>query len=273
MEAEQTQTVDTEQPAALSFDQSVAALDALAAGETPNQPEMAESQADTPAPNEGEADEAPAEIPAKLNAKQVAEMLQIDPADLYNRLEVLPDMTLGQLKDRAKDLQGLDVLQAEMQSNRATVEADLMQKNQVLQRRMQRANIQLTEQDVSEYQADVEQYRQLQNRTITELVPEYAESAFQQKFDGMVGQRLSDLGVPDHEQQMVTSGWLRLELYQHQRLLQEIGSVGGKKVKQNRKQGPRSRTSNGNAVTQVNAAVKSGNMSQDSAVTELGKLL
>jgi len=279
METEQTQTqateVDTKESAIVDFEGAIDALDALDTSTHPIPDESQDSQAEPEAQSEPDADVTDqAEMPETYTVKDLAASLQADPAEIYKSLQI--DMgngesiSLGDLKDKGKDLVRVEEMRNEVLTKESEVNADLMQKNQVLQRRMAQAGMQVTEEDLAQHQAELNQYRELQNRIITELEPDYANEAFRQQFDSMVTERLDSLGVPEAEKALISSGWLRLELYQHQKLLQEIKGVRARKVSNKRNQRPK--TSTKSSIT-ISDKVKSGQMSQDEALSQLAKSL
>lgn len=280
MEAEQN--LDTEDTQELSFEQLSAALnDSLVreresddARARPQQIEESVSPAESPAAQEsGETEASADEGPQTFTVKDLAETLNMDPAALYAGLQIDlgkgESMPLGEFKDRLKDVARSDELLAEVQLNRSKVEAELLQKNQALVLAQQEAGVEVTEQHIKQAAQQFKAYGELQDRTLTELVPDYAQSAFRQEFDSKVDKRLDALGYSATEKGYMKDARLRLEFYQHQRLLDELAAVTHKRVKTKRNQAPGSST----RVTSSVEAIKTGKGNQDAKVAELGRLL
>ena len=279
---ETEQNLDSSESNELSFEQLSEALNDSLVRESesdhdrayPQQTEESVSPAESPAAQEsGETEASAGEGPQTFTVKELAETLEMDPAALYAGLQIDlgkgESMPLGEFKDRLKDVARSDELLAEVQSNRAQVEADLLQKNQALVLAQQEAGIEVTEQHIEKAAQQFKAYGELQDRTLTELMPDYAQSAFRQEFDSKVDKRLDALGYTAQEKGYMKDARLRLEFYQHQRLLDEIAGITRNRKAVKRNQAPGVSTK----VTSSVEAIKAGKGNQDSRVAELGRLL
>ena len=267
----------------LKFDELASALHDTMVRDSESEPapnptqqaEVSVSPAEPSAAQEGsegtEASEG--ESPATFTVKDLATKLGIDPANVYAGLQIDlgngSTVSFGEFKDRMKDVARSDELLAEVQDRRATVEADMLQKNQALVLAQQQSGVQVTEQHIEMAAQQQKAYGELQDRTLTGLMPDYAESAFRQDFDSRVATRLEALGYSAQERGYMKDARLRLEFYQHQRLLDEIAGTAHKKVNVKRNQSPGSSTRVQGSI----AAIRAGQGNQDSKIAELGKLL
>lgn len=281
MEAEQN--LDTAEPQELSFEQLESALadsyrpdaERPTQGDRNTQAEVPVSPAESPAAQEsGETEASATEGPQTFTVKQLAETLEMDPATLYAGLHIDlgngQNMALGEFKDRLKDVARSDELLAEVQSNRSRIEADLLQKNQALMLAQQEAGIQVTEQHLQRVQQAQKEYGELQDRVLAELMPDYAASAFRQEFDSKVDKRLTALGYSQQEKAYMKDARLRLEFYQHQRLLDELDATTRKRVKPKRNQAPGGSTkASGSSIE----SIKASKISPDDKVRQLANLL
>ena len=248
-------------------------------GETPleyptPQPEEAVSPAESePATESSETEASPAEELETFTVEAVAEALQMDPKALYEQLQVPigdgESMSLGDFKDRIKDVLKSEALLAEVQVNREKVETDLLHKNQALMLAQQEAGVEVTEQHLQRAAKQREAYGQLQDRTLTELVPDYAESAFRQDFDKKVATRLEAMGYNKQEAAFMKDARLRLEFYRHQRLLDEVASVTKKRTVVRRNQTPKGLTRSSDTIQSIRASKDT----QNQKVEALGRLL
>ena len=128
-EQAQTQTVDTEQEQGVTFEQLEAAL----AG-NPATPAETQEPIHAPEVDAAQSDvDAPEEIPESYTAKQLAERLEIKPSELYKNLQIDvgndQTLSLGEIKDRAKELVQSETLRAEALSARESGELELLQKS------------------------------------------------------------------------------------------------------------------------------------------------
>ena len=248
-------------------------------GETPleyptPQPEEVASPAESePATESSETEASPAEELETFTVEAVAEALQMDPKALYEQLQVPigdgESMSLGDFKDRIKDVLKSEALLAEVQVNREKVETDLLHKNQALMLAQQEAGVEVTEQHLQRAAKQREAYGQLQDRTLTELVPDYAESAFRQDFDKKVAKRLEAMGYNKQEAAFMKDARLRLEFYRHQRLLDEVASVTKKRTVVRRNQAPKGLTRSSDTIQSIRASKDT----QNQKVEALGRLL
>ena len=275
------ETVDTAPEQAQSFSELEQQLRDMPVlyGESPDrqdppQTEESVSPAESePALDSSETEISPAETLEVFTVEAVAEALQMDQTEFYKQFQIpISDgetMSLSEIKDRMKDVVRSDVLLAEVQTNREKVETDLLQKNQALMIAQQQAGVQVTEQHLHQAAQQRKAYGELQDRTLTELLPEYAAAAFRQDFDSKVAKRLEAMGYTKQEAGFMKDARLRLEFYKHQRQIDEIAGIAHKRARVKRDQTPKVLTRNNNTVQ----SIASGSQTQNQKVEELGRML
>ena len=276
------EAVATEAPAELNFEQLEAQLKDMPVlygesnekGPLTQQLEAAASEAEPePAQEVQDIEASQPEMAETFTIEAAAEALQMDQTEFYKALQVPTgdgeSLSLSEVQDRLKDIVRSDELLAEVQTNREKVETDLLHKNQALVLAQQQAGIEVTEEHLQQAAQQRQAYADLQDRTLTELQPEYAEPAYRQKFDSLVAKRLDAMGYNKQEQGFMKDARLRLEFHKHQRLLDEIAGVANKRVRTKRDQKPRVLTKSSNTVE----SIQSAGDTQNQKVEALGRLL
>ena len=273
--------VDNEQPRAHDLSDLAAMLGQTTPpgegpqGEVQTLPEGEAPQAESePALDSSETDEDAQEAAQELTVKALAEKLEIEPAQLYDALVVdvggENPLTLGQIKDRAKELNRLDEVVASANEQRLAVENDLMQKRQALQRQAQRMGYQPTEADLAEAQAEAQQYVQLQEALAVEYMPEWADTGI--KHDDMKGVQAiqNEYLFTEAETALMVDARLLKVFRDYHRLRAEVSGVASKKKRQKVNQKPGAHTRTGSQVAKIRELAQTD---QGAAVSQLGKLL
>jgi|DEB0MinimDraft_10_1074344.scaffolds.fasta_scaffold00377_7 hypothetical protein len=280
-EPAQNQGIDNNQSEGLDFDQLAEMLDQTSAeGRTGHDTQAAEVQS-SQSQSDGdqqtsETDQTQHEDAAEMTVSALAEQLGIEAAQLYNlQLDIGngQQMTLGQLKDRAKDVSHADSLIAEVNEQRLSVENDLMQKRHAISRYAQRVGYQPTEQDQQEAQAELKAYREMQRALAIEFMPDWqSEETRATDIKGI--EKLQDeyLFGQAEKAAMLDARLLKM-MRDYHRLREEVRSVAKYRKNPKPKQGPKVHTKTGSSVTKIGSQAAQGKLSQDAAVGELGKLL
>jgi len=238
-------------------------------------PEEAAPQAESePAQNSSDTDGDTQETAQQFTVKALAEKLEIEPSQLYDSLRIdvggEEPLTLGQIKDRAKELVRLDEVVASANEQRLEVENDLLQKRHALQRQAQRMGYQPTEADLAEAQAETAQYLQMQEALAVEYMPEWADTGV--KHEDMKGIQAiqSEYLIGEAERRLMVDARLLKVFRDYHRLRAEVNGVASKKKRQKVNQKPGTHTRTGNQVAKIRQLAESN---QGAAVAELGKLL
>ena len=239
------------------------------------QPEGEAPQAESaPAHESAEAVQDEQEAVQQLTVKALAEKLETEPGQLYDTLLIdvggEEPLTLGQIKDRAKELVRLDEVVASANEHRLTVENQLMQQRAALQRQAQRMGYQPSEADMAAAQAETEQYLKLQDALAVEYMPEWADTGV--KHEDMKGvQALQDEYLfGEAERKLMVDARLLKLFRDYHRLRAEVKGVASKKKRQSVNQQPKAHTRTGSQVANIRKMAESN---QDGAITELSKLL
>ena len=272
-EQAQTKTVDTEQEQGVTFEQLEAAL----AG-NPATPAETQEPIHAPEVDAAQSDvDAPAEIPESYTAKQLAERLEIKPSELYKNLQIDvgndQTLSLGEIKDRAKELVQSEALRAEALSARESGELELLQKSQALVTAQQQAGIEVSP-EMMEYHAEqVRQYAATQDRIFAQLQPGLGDEVARTEANNDIAKVWADLGFSKPESGVIADARLRVLALRYSRLKADIDGVAGTRKRGAKDQKPRVHTKTGNDVTQINSQLGGGKLTQRQAVDQLGKLL
>jgi len=271
-EAGSVEIIDSTPDTGVKFEELEAMLSGNAA------PAEQQAQAASPAESEDsrqtEAADEQAEQAETFTVKQLAERLQAEPAELYKALQIDlgngESLSLGEIKDRAKDLVKSEAILAEANDQRLQIENDLLVKNQALQRQAQAAGIQLTPELVEQMQAERKQYNELQDRIAVELMPEWSDTEARHEDQKRISKALDEYGFYEAEKALVKDARLLKVFRDIQRLREDIRAVKPVRPKQ---KPPQSQAGAGNAAKRVRDELAAGNVSQDQAIATLGKYL
>lgn len=286
-ENEQTQTVDNgaEPAQSVSIDDLVGRLNELSAAEAEGQaaalPQDQEADPSPPEPDAGQessgAEQDASEGPQKLTAKAAAEKLGIDVSDLYASLEIEigkgNSLTLGEIKDRAKDLTQADALLADAQQQKLETQNELMQQRRMLERQMQRIGYRPSQHDLAEMQAEAEQYKSLQQRLAVEYMPEWKHEAARQADEKVIEAMQAEYHFSPAERALMIDARLLKMVRDYGNLRQQLRDAAKRYQRGKTPQAPKATTKTSNAVTDIASQVKSGKTSRGQAVDQLAKLL
>lgn len=242
------------------------------------EPEAVPSQAEPGAAESPGADDDPPEAVEQITAQALAEKLGMDVSDLYGSLQLDLgeglNISLGDLKDHGKDLLRSEQMLAKAQDERATVEADLLQKNQALRLAMDSAGVEITPEQMQAAQAQTDQYKQMQDRIAVELMPDWAEESVRHEAEKQIDGLLDEYGYFPAEKPYMVDARLRKMFRDFSRLKAEVSDVANRKVTNSGKgQKPRPTTKVSDNVTDIRSKVATGALSQEQAARELNKLL
>jgi len=239
----------------------------LPEGEAP----QAESE---PATESSEAVQDEQEAVQKLTVKALAEKLETEPGQLYDTLLIdvggEEPLTLGQIKDRAKELVRLDEVVASANEQRLTVENQLMQQRAALQRQARRMGYQPTEADMAEAQAETEQYLKLQEALAVEYMPEWADTGVKHEDMKGIQSIQGEYLFGEAERRLMVDARLLKVFRDYHRLRAEVNSVASKQKRQKVNQKPSSQTGTGNRVAKIRELAQTD---QGAAISELSKYL
>lgn len=115
-----------------------------------------------------------------ITVKDIAEKLGVDPADLYDGLEIpLGDgerVTLGEWKDRVKALQAVDVERDQVETQRQQYERDVARTRAELNQIVQMIPEQAREQLLARARQNQAQYEKEQWEAVVTAIPKWKES-------------------------------------------------------------------------------------------------
>lgn len=242
-------------------------------------PEPAEEQQEPDqglevSPSEGEAT-GPLQVAAesgseqeKLTVKGLAEKLGMDAKDLYESLtlDIGEGLTLGQVKDRAKDLARSDELLAEIESRRIRADQELLTK----QEQIELLGIKLTPDQEALAKDRRDEYLTSQSSRVMKIIPEWNDPTTKAAEVGAIHELFQGYGFSSAELNHVADSRLIKAMNDYARLLSRVESARNKEVKEPRKQGQRNRSQQAtNNTSKAMKGFKDGTLSRDATVAAL----
>jgi hypothetical protein len=223
------------------------------------------AESDPPKESEVEVD-APETEPQATNIKGLAEKLGTSPAKLYRDVELVPGMTLGQAKDRAKELLESDGMLASVEERR------IAQTNEMEQQRHD-AQLALSLPDMSpeQRQTAYSHYTEQQNALAVSTIEGWGTPGTREAELGEISALLVEYGVPQaRANNTVDAVELRI-LADYNRLRKLVQGSTEKVVKPKAtKQLPnRQRGSDKSAKDKTLAALNEGKITLNDAITAL----
>jgi hypothetical protein len=251
-----------------------------AQGESPAKPQPEVSQVpelpETVQPEATTEDEAPeqeaepAEMPDTLEA--LAEKSGLKVKDLYKVKIPMPDgeepITLGQFKDRLKDLSRADTLSAEAEDQKATLQAERLQFQQELAVVTQalQAGGKLSEDSLRKAAANMQQYQQQQRALAEKIAPELGKA---EVVDGMA-KMVEKYGVTRAYFDQIHEAPFRLMMHRLFTLEQRLEAAKAKETKARvAKPQPKQSLSGKERQRSVVSAVQAGQMPATQAAAKL----
>lgn len=237
------------------------------------EPEVSQDYEDSPSIAEPEAkpddDKGPAEEQDKpMTLKALAEKLEMPVKDLYS-VELGDGMTIGQLKDRMKDLTQADDVLATAEDRRQQVENELMQRRRELAVAAQNLGREPTEAERQQATRAWHDYVEHETTQVMNVIPEWKDPAIAEPERTAVVGLLKDYGLSDteiantvdHRQIKLINDFARLR--SKVRAAAEQQRIGQKRAPQ------RSNRSGQDTSKRVSEAVKGGRMKPLDAATAL----
>ena len=237
----------------------------------PSQPEsdtgaeMSEAEQDAP------------EAAQNLTVKALAEKLGIEPAELYQSLRIDlaegQSVSLGEFKDRAKDLVEADALLAEASERQLTVENELLAKNQAMVRQMQQLGIQLTPEAQREADEQAKQYRAHQASLALQAMPEWKDEKARGVDIARIERIATEYGFSEAEQGILLDHRLLKLFRDFQRQRETVKAVRKARKKPTGGRQSQTLTRGGSDVADIVSKAQSGQMSQKDAIAALAQKL
>lgn len=216
-----------------------------------------------------EAVEEPAEKPATLTVKQVAERLESTPKELYESLMIDiggESMSLSEVKDRGKDLFGADKKLADSDAYRLQAENDILRQNQALTLRAERMGGNATQAEQEESQRLHNDYVVKERDRALAVLPEWSNPAVQQAEVRLVTEMLTDAGYSPHEIANKVDH-RDVKIYREYAVLKDrLASVGKTEVHSKANQQPSAKRKSAPTNKGAKERYESGELTQQQAV-------
>ncbi len=224
-----------------------------------------EDPTDDPAPDEDQ--------PLPGTVKQLAERLGVKPGDIYKALKIDLDgveVSLGEFKDRAKELHRVDVLLAEAESHRTASQNETLRQSRALSIAMARLGRALTPGEVAQADEQHNEYLKGENQKTLNVISEWSDATVQSSELKAIGKLLIEYGlspaeiqgVADHRQIKILNDFARLR----SRMKSASDSVQRKKGS---KPGKARRRTADKPIERAKAAHKAGDLSDNAMILSL----
>ena len=219
----------------------------------------------------------PGESQETLTVKSLAEKLGVDAKELYQSVSIDlgegQTLTLGELKDRGKDLLQSEALLANASEQQLEVENELLVKRQQLNVEAQRLGVEFTPEQQAEHLRAVDAYQDQQVRKALEIMPDWQDKATREADLTRIDKITKQYGFSEAEQSTILDARLLKVFRDFQRQRDTLARFKKEKVKSKRKQTPSSLTQSSNTVTEIAAQSKAGKLSSSDAVKGLAAYL
>ena len=278
------ETVDTADNEAQSMSLDDLARDLSGIGEpdeglqAPQNPEVDSSQSQPDGdPETSEAEAEPDESPETLTVKGLAEKLGIDAKELYQSVSIDlgegQTLTLGELKDRGKDLLQSEALLANASEQQLEIENELLVKRQQLNVEAQRLGVEFTPEQSADHRRTIEAYQDDQVRKALQIMPDWQDKATREADLTRIDKITRQYGFSEAEQSTILDARLLKVFRDFQRQRDTLARFKKEKVHSKGKQSPSSLTRSSDKVTEIAAQNKAGTLSSGDAVKGLAAYL
>ena len=216
-----------------------------------------------------EVEEAPAEKPASLTPKDLAEKLGISPKELYGALSIKlgdSEMSLGEIKDRAKELLVSDEKLAGAEKYKLDSENELMLKNQALAQAVKATGIQLSPQMLQQAQESNEQYGREQAAATLQAIPDWQDVAVQNSDYELIRATQAKYGFSEAEGAQMRDHRIVKLLRDFSQLNKRLEDAGQSEVRKSQNLGGKSRKRAAPQRKTAGDRFRSGELSQNSAI-------
>ena len=210
----------------------------------------------------------PTEGPITLTVKDLADKLDIKPAELYSSLQIDvggKSISLSEFKDRAKDLQRADDMLTDARDHALTSENDLLRKNRALQLAMQQLGRPLTDAEVQRAATIHNEYAREQEALSVAAISDWKDPARQNADYKLIGALLSDYGYTPAESGAIHDHRLVKILRDFSTLTERLKLAGKSEVVTNRP-GGKSRRKSAPSTKTAGERFKSGELSSSQAI-------
>lgn len=214
-----------------------------------------------------------AEVPQTLSVKELAQLLERDPAELYKTLQLDiggDTISLGELKDRGKELASVDVLKAQATELQQETERKTLEGNRALKYAAQEMGVTITPELQEKVQAEFEAYAAAEGQKLLEAKPGWADTDKQRIGLDRIERTMKDFGFSDVEIQNSVDHRMRLAFHQLGELQDLLKDAASREVKGKRKQAPKKarRTGKG-TLERIKQGHESGKVTTTDAVLAL----
>jgi hypothetical protein len=221
----------------------------------------------------------PAEEPSDIPEPEAPEVVAKEPeeatplefsADMYELTIPGLDMTIGEFKDRAKDLSQADKLNAHAEERQITVQNQLLRAQQDLQAFAAQMGIQPTEQQLAQISQQRTEFTRQQDVRLAQAIPEWSDPDVRKADMLLTDSLLTEYQFTGPEQANLTDWRFAKLARDYAKLRSRVKSAVDGEIKP--KSAPKARKAKVRATTgkdEVLKAFNSGKMSQNEAVSAL----
>jgi hypothetical protein len=210
--------------------------------------------------------EEPEGEPEPLNMKGLAEKLGTSPAKLYRDVELIPGLTLGQAKDRAKDLLEGDGMLASVEERRIATTNEIEQ-----QRHDAQLALSLPDMTPEQRQAAYGAYTEQQNTLAVKTIEGWDEPGTREAELTEISALLQEYDVPQARANNTVDALELRILADYNRLRKRVSKAKDSvvKPKPDKQLSTRKRPVSKSANAKIEADFESGKISRNDAITAL----
>ena len=241
-------------------------------GETPPTPEpVVEGEETPPSAEEPTEEGSSSDEPAPMTVKQLAAKLEMTPKQVYSALSLDmggKSLTLGEIKDRAKELVKSDKTLADAESHQLAAENEILRKHQALALTIKAIGRQPSEAETNQAQALHDQYVREQQGLQLTSIPDWSDAEVQQADSKLIGKVLVEYGFsPVEIGQVVDHRQVKL-LRDYSRMKARLDSVSAAEVRKSQQLKGGAKRKTAPAKRDPAAAHKKGQITQNVAVLQ-----
>ena len=227
-------------------------------------PEQDSEEPEGEQPEDGESHE---EESKPVTLKQLAEALEVEPSAIYD-VELGDGLTIGNLKDRFKDLQGIEALRADAEAFKTDSENELIRKRRELAVAQQNLGREPTAQEQREAQQAYESYVERETAETMRSIPDWREpSVLEGDREGMKG-LLNENGISDVEFAQIADHRMVKFIRDAYKLKDRVANAGTE-VKPGKSKRGTKRKARVNGTDKILSDFNSGKLKQNDAATAL----
>jgi len=206
--------------------------------------------------------------PEPLTMKSLAEKLEIKPKDLYD-VELGDGLTIGQLKDRFKELEVVEQTRTDAELHKVKTENEVMQQRRALETARQELGIQVTPQQQERANQQFAEYVSTETARTMEAIPEWSEPTVLEADRQGMQAMLAEYGLSEMEMTAIVDHRQVKMLRDFHTLRQLVANAGTEVKPKSPKKAGKRRTRQSKGSADIVAGIKSGAVNRNDGIAAL----